>query len=219
MEIKIKTKRLLLRPLTDEALAARRDAETDAHMKKAYGEMLDGCLRAPKDRLWFTEWSIELKTGECIGGFCFKGPAVNGEAEIGYEIAEAQRRQGYAFEAIHAAMEWAYGCDGVYFVSAETEPGNTPSQKLIEKLGFTPDGVGAEGPRYIREKEPSAWMSVYMCLGMGVGLCFGTALGNLTLGMCCGMPLGVAVGLALDAQDKRKRESLRAAREAAKKER
>ena len=36
-----------------------------------------------------------------------------------------------------------------------------------------------------------------LCLGMGVGLCFGTALGNMGAGLCLGMGVGLCFSVAL----------------------
>ena len=45
-----------------------------------------------------------------------------------------------------------------------------------------------------------------LCIGLGIGLCFGTAMNNLGLGICLGMGVGmcfsVALGSRKDSDDK-----------------
>ncbi|MBR3764525.1 MAG: hypothetical protein IKK57_08255 [Clostridia bacterium] len=45
-----------------------------------------------------------------------------------------------------------------------------------------------------------------LCIGLGVGLCFGTAMDNIGLGICLGMGVGlcysVALGHRTDSDDK-----------------
>ena len=59
--IKIETKRLLLYPISDEEMQKVIDDEKDPEMKKAYSEMLQGCLDNSEDRVWFATWNMELK--------------------------------------------------------------------------------------------------------------------------------------------------------------
>ena len=145
----LKTKRLLLTPMTDgelEALILRAEAP---ELKAAYGEMLDGCRSDAANRLWYTAWKITLKgSGEAVGDLGFKGPAKNAAVEIGYGIDEPQRLKGYATEAAQALIEWAFSHEEVTFVEAETEADNLASKRVLEKLGFGPDGEGEEGPRF-----------------------------------------------------------------------
>ena len=136
MDIMI-SERLKLLPLTDTELAAQRDAESDPHMRSAYAQMLEGCMSFPDARLWYTSWNIYLKEdGEYIGDLCFKGPAINGEVELGYGIDEAYRCMGYATEAARAAEDWAFSHPDVSYVAAETEPDNTASRRVLAKLGY-----------------------------------------------------------------------------------
>ncbi|MBR3258346.1 MAG: GNAT family N-acetyltransferase [Eggerthellaceae bacterium] len=124
------------------------DAEADADMKAAYQEMLDGCLAHPDDWEWYAIWLIELKDGTRVGDLCFKGPN-DGVPEIGYGILPEHQGNGYATEAVKAALTWAFAQRGVTAVEAETDPGNAASQRVLEKCGFSPTGaIGEEGPRF-----------------------------------------------------------------------
>lgn len=145
----IETKRLRIYPAAREQMEAFIAAETDADLKTAYTEMLEGCLRHPDQWYWYAMWMIELRDGTHVGDLCFKGLGANGMAEIGYGILEEYQGQGYATEAVGAAVIWALKQTDVTCVEAETAPDNRASQRVLEKCGFLPSGtVGEEGPRF-----------------------------------------------------------------------
>lgn len=147
----IETKRLKIYPAAQEQMEAFIAAETDADLKAAYTEMLEGCLRHPEQWQWYAMWMIELRDGTHIGDLCFKGLEANGMAEIGYGILEEYQGQGYATEAVGAAVIWALKQPIVTCVEAETAPDNRASQRVLEKCGFLPSGtVGEEGPRFFK---------------------------------------------------------------------
>ena len=145
----IRTERLRLYPASREQMEAMIGSERDEELKKAYTEMLEGCLRHPDQRDWYAIWMIEKTDGTHIGDLCFKGLRENGVAEIGYGILEEHQGQGYATEAVQAACRWAFGHGSVKSLEAETDAGNTASQRVLQKCGFHPNGIlGEEGPRF-----------------------------------------------------------------------
>lgn len=145
----IGTRRLNIYPATREQMEAVTASEQDEELKKAYTEMLDGCLRSPDQWEWYAMWMIELDCGTHIGDLCFKGLMENGTAEIGYGILEEYRGQGYASEAVQAACRWAFGHGEIKQLEAETEEGNAASRRVLEKCGFHFNGTfGEEGPRF-----------------------------------------------------------------------
>ena len=147
--MEITTERLKIYPASRERMEATIAAETDADMKAAYTEMLQGCLQHPAQWDWYAMWAIERRDGTPVGDLCFKGLDANGIAEIGYGIAEAYQGRGYATEAVEAALLWAFRQPGVTAVEAETAPNNRASQRVLAKCGFVPNGVtGEEGPRF-----------------------------------------------------------------------
>ena len=124
-------------------------SETNAELKAAYSEMLDGCLNNPDQWDWYAIWIIELRNGTHIGDLCFKGLDSNGVAEIGYGILEEYQGQGYATEAVKAALSWAFQNPNVTAIEAETDADNAASKRVLEKCGFIANGIiGKEGPRY-----------------------------------------------------------------------
>lgn len=151
----LESERLLLRPIGDGEMASLVGREEDPALRQAYAEMLQGCLREPEKRLWYTAWQMELKgqPGTVAGDFCFKGPERDGAVEIGYGLREGFCGKGYMTEAVKAACAWALAQPGVTRVEAETEPDNGASQRLLAACGFVPTGrLGEEGPRFALEK-------------------------------------------------------------------
>lgn len=145
----IESTRVNIYPATKIQMEDLISAESDAELKSAYKEMLDGCLKNPNQWEWYAIWMIELKDGTHIGDLCFKGLDPKGIAEIGYGISKEYQNNGYATEAVKAVLGWAFDNPNVISVEAETDSGNEPSKKVLEKCGFTLNGeMGEEGPRY-----------------------------------------------------------------------
>lgn len=147
--ITLETKRLIIYPADRERMESFIAAETDPELRKAYQEMLEGSLNHPGQWAWYAMWMIELRNGSHIGDLCFKGLDETGTAEIGYGILEEYRGQGYAAEAVQAALSWAFQTPDVMVIEAETTIDNAASQRVLEKCGFIPNGkLGEEGPRF-----------------------------------------------------------------------
>ena len=146
----IETNRLRIYPASNEQVEAFIAAQTVDILKAAYTEMLNGALTHPDQWEWYAIWMIELKDGTHVGELCFKGLSEDGNAEIGYGIAEDYQNSGYATEAVSALVDWAFNQPGVSCVTAETEETNIAAQRVLEKSGFVLTGeTGEEGPLYI----------------------------------------------------------------------
>ena len=61
--------------------------------------------------------------------------------EIGYVIGRAQWRQGFAREALVAAIGHAFDAMAVRRIEAEVNPANQASDALLRNIGFTHEGV------------------------------------------------------------------------------
>ena len=153
----IRTERLTIYPASREQMEAMIASEQNEELKKAYTEMLEGCLRHPDQWDWYAMWMIEKTDGTHIGDLCFKGLREDGIAEIGYGILEEHQGQGYATEAIQAACRWAFLHPDVRSLEAETDAENAASQRVLEKCGFRPNGTfGEEGPRFTLDRPDAA---------------------------------------------------------------
>lgn len=83
---------------------------------------------------------VERDTGEAVGAIGAKGgPDGSGAQEIGYGMNAAVRGRGYATEAVGALVTDLL--KRVATVTAYTAVGNRPSQRVLEKLGFTRTGT------------------------------------------------------------------------------
>jgi RimJ/RimL family protein N-acetyltransferase len=208
----IKTKRLILTPLTAKELAALETLEQDELMRGALGEMRRNVVEYPDRALWHTGWQISLKKGgQAVGLLGFHGVAVEQTVELGYDIFPQYRKNGYCAEAIRALCDWAFRCEGVYFISVLVDVANGASNHILEKLKFyrvESPVAGLNG--WEMERPASAWMAVYLSIGLAIGISFGqTLFDNMAIGLAIGLGAGIALGSGLDAQDRaaRKREN------------
>ncbi len=143
----MRSKRLEFRPVTRAhlaALATGRDA-----LARALGlELPAGWPTFPEafSPQFFLElppaplhWSGYLFLGErsLVGNGGFKGPPnEQGEVELGYEIAPAFRRQGFATEATLALVTAAFSVPGVTSVCAHTLANDQASAGVLAKAGM-----------------------------------------------------------------------------------
>lgn len=84
---------------------------------------------------------IEKDSGEMVGHCGIKrvdNPLASniGDHEVGWLVREDRWRRGYAKEAMHAVLDWAFTRVGAPHVVALTSQANIGSWKLMEKLGM-----------------------------------------------------------------------------------
>ena len=84
---------------------------------------------------------IEKDSGEMVGHCGIKrvdNPLASniGDHEVGWLVREDRWRRGYAEEAMHAVLDWAFTRVGAPHVVALTSQANVGSWKLMEKLGM-----------------------------------------------------------------------------------
>jgi len=63
------------------------------------------------------------------------------QAEIGFSLATAYQKQGFATEAVHAVVDRLFRLQGLHKVTGECDARNTSSAALLERLGFTREGL------------------------------------------------------------------------------
>ncbi|MFJ9560089.1 GNAT family N-acetyltransferase [Streptomyces fuscichromogenes] len=89
---------------------------------------------------------VRRADGRAVGGMGFhSAPDEEGRVEIGYDLAEAARGNGYATEALRALADWALARDDVRTLFATVEAANTPSQAVVTRAGFTRVSEDEEG--------------------------------------------------------------------------
>ncbi|MGD1221373.1 GNAT family N-acetyltransferase [Streptomyces krungchingensis] len=62
-------------------------------------------------------------------------------ASLGYCYNDAAWGHGYATEAAHALLQWAFGTLDLNRVQAETDTRNVASARVLEKIGFVREGT------------------------------------------------------------------------------
>jgi RimJ/RimL family protein N-acetyltransferase len=84
---------------------------------------------------------IEVASGNVVGGIGFHAPPDrNGSVEVGYGIVESVAGRGYATLALIGFLELA-GRLSVRDVRGRAVPENTASRRVMEKAGFTFEGI------------------------------------------------------------------------------
>jgi RimJ/RimL family protein N-acetyltransferase len=68
-----------------------------------------------------------------IGGW-MQGPKM---MQIGYAVKPAERRKGFGTEAIKLMVDYLFCTRDIARIQAPTDTKNTPSQRALEKAGFT----------------------------------------------------------------------------------
>jgi RimJ/RimL family protein N-acetyltransferase len=114
-------------------------------------------ISAGADYRWLIRAAVTRSQPAMVGRVGFHAsPDANGVVEIGYEIDARHRRQGYGLECatqlIHSAER--LGC--VSAVRASIAPGNEPSLRMAERLGFRRIGEQIDeidGLEYVFERK------------------------------------------------------------------
>lgn len=86
----------------------------------------------------FGLWAVTLKESEEMIGYCgliFLDDTP--EIEIAYGLARAHWGKGYATEAALASLRFGFERLKLERIVAVVNPGNVPSQRVLEKLGMT----------------------------------------------------------------------------------
>jgi len=92
---------------------------------------------------------VRHEDGRAIGGIGFHAvPDEEGRTEVGYDLVEGARGQGYATEALRALTGWALARDEVRTVLATVERDNLASQAVVSRVGFKQVGEDADELTY-----------------------------------------------------------------------
>ena len=90
---------------------------------------------------WF-QYAVELADEKRLIGDVGVNLADNlMQAEIGYTLAPHQQGHGYATEAVRAVLDRLFRVQGLHRVSAECDARNVASARLLERVGFTREGL------------------------------------------------------------------------------
>ena len=85
---------------------------------------------------WWGWFPILISENMLVGNCGYKGPPLNGVVEIGYEVAESYRGNGFATEMAKALIDYAYSFPEVTMIIAHTLPFENHSVSVLRKCGF-----------------------------------------------------------------------------------
>lgn len=97
------------------------------------GELAEYLLDASAGRTWVAE---PLGGGAPVFRL-FASERHQGVSEIGYILVPGNEGQGIASECLAALLTHLFRVDGFHRIFADVDPRNTPSNRLLERLGFT----------------------------------------------------------------------------------
>lgn len=152
----IETARLRLRPLLEADIPAHYAVFSDPDVARYWSrepwtdiaqaeESMKSILAAQADGSE-ARFGIELlSTGELIGNVGlhhFFGS--NRRCEIGYALGSGHWGQGYATEALRAAIRHGFEALDLNRIEADIDPRNIGSARVLEKLGFRKEGYMPE---------------------------------------------------------------------------
>ena len=156
----IQTKRLLLREMESGDFDALYAVLADSDIMQHYPYTFDAARvhrwidsNMERYRVYgFGLWAVCLRsTGEMIGDCGLSMQAIDGIIcpEIGYHIARAHQRQGYAKEAARACRDWAFAHTPFRRLFSYLKRDNLPSAATAQAIGmrYLSDFTDAEGER------------------------------------------------------------------------
>lgn len=151
--ITLKTERLTLRQVTQEDAASLfsylSKPEVVRHMGLEPFTSVDDALDeiAWYDAIFANEtgmrWGITLTGQDEVVGSCgfLNVSAKHHRAEIGFELSPDYWGRGIASEALEVVVRHGFTQLGFHRIEALVEPANTSSQRLLEQIGFTYEGL------------------------------------------------------------------------------
>ena len=87
-------------------------------------------------------WGIALKNStNIIGTIGFNNFSKNHRANIGYDLQEKYWNKGYTTEALKSIVDFGFNNLEINRIEAEVMTGNSASERILLKLGFTKEGT------------------------------------------------------------------------------
>jgi ribosomal-protein-alanine N-acetyltransferase len=147
------TERLVLRKPCNRDIEPMYHISADEEVMEFYGmDPYKSMNQAREEVEWFLKifnesegirWVITEKTNdECIGDVGYdKIVRKHKRAELGYKLAREHWQKGYMTEALSAVISHIYNTTDLNRLEAVVDPRNIGSIRLLEKIGFTQEGL------------------------------------------------------------------------------
>jgi len=144
----VETERLLLRRLNpndvEEVFALRSNPEIMKYIPRPLLKTKEEALEhiaMMEDKIVNNigiNWGITVKGSDKIIGIIghYRIQPENHRAEIGYMSLPEYNGKGYITEAIKAVVEYGFEQMNLHSIEAVIDPGNTASEKVLQKNGF-----------------------------------------------------------------------------------
>ena len=146
------TERLTLRPLTAVLAATLTTPRPNGFPRDDDLSLLAGVVASGDDaRGAYVVEHAGLPIGT-VGAAGTLSP--DGDQEIGYGLVASARGQGLATEAVAAVSAHLETGVGVRRLTAEVQPGNSPSMRVLHRLGFVPVEGGSIGHQLLARAAP-----------------------------------------------------------------
>lgn len=151
----LQTERLVLREITlddaefwvrnfsDPEVVELTAWEPPRDLDAAKDEITQYCIRPFREATGI-RWGIALRGGpDLIGTLGYHQWVREGahRARMGYDLLREHRRRGIMTEAMRAVLAYGFTAMGLHRVEVLTDPVNTASIRLAERLGFHRDGT------------------------------------------------------------------------------
>lgn len=126
---------------SDPAVARYQSWDAPFPLDKAELAVRNFAASSPDEPGWF-QYAIELTASrELIGDVAVRLHDNLKQAEVGFTLAVAYQGRGFATEAVSAVLDRLFGLQGLHRVMGECDARNTASAALMERLGFTREGL------------------------------------------------------------------------------
>ena len=147
----VATERLILRERTKELLAdVLKRPERDQLFFFGYSDPADLQREHDMFEKGLSNWKMEFRWWDILeqGNKIVVGAAGfhswytdHSRAELGYNLFEPFRGQGYMTEALTKIINIGFTDMGLNRIEAFVGPGNDPSLRIMERLGFSKEGL------------------------------------------------------------------------------
>ncbi|WP_174855122.1 GNAT family N-acetyltransferase [Streptomyces rubrogriseus] len=147
------TDRLRLRPFAEDDAGFLYAMHSSAHVMRYWdsppwtdraraGRFVEMCRKMADDGTGVRVAVDRASDGAFVGWCCLvEWNPVYRSASLGYCLDESMWGHGYATEAAHALLRWAFGTLDLNRVQAEADTRNAASARVLEKVGFVREGT------------------------------------------------------------------------------
>lgn len=151
--LELRTRRLLLRPIEMSDCGAFLEMFSDAQTLQYWSNEIiydreEATTLVQKELDWVAagsciSWGLSLPDSNLLIGKInlFQFNEQNRRAEIGYILDRRHWGQGYMSEALECVLTHAFDVLQLHRIEADTDPENLASMAVLEKFGFSREGL------------------------------------------------------------------------------